>query len=48
MQYINGERIVTPEGYTNRRTFMVSLAGLTKRYKEKRLLHPRLSNLCLK
>ena len=35
MQYINGERIVTPDGYINRRTFMVSFIRLTKRCKEK-------------
>lgn len=33
-QYINGERIATPDGYKNRRAFMSSLAGWAKRYKE--------------
>lgn len=56
MQYINGERIVTPDGYINRRTFMISFIKLTKRCKEKdeaglgrkekRLLRQKLSNLC--
>lgn len=33
-QYINGERIATPDDCKNRRSFMSSLSGWAKRYKE--------------